>query len=605
LNPLRLLADGLLNAVSGLGTARDKRIASTYSLNILDDAAIAAAYRSSWLPRKIVDVPALDSCRAWRNWQASSDEIEKIEAEEKRLNVKGKVLRARKLARLHGGSAIMIGDGTDRPDLPLAPDSMRAGKLKYLTVLKRRELQCRENELDAASEFFGRPHMYVLRGKNGVETLIHPSRLVLFFGDDNPDDDIVSPTMQGWGESVLQAIYEAIQNADSTAANIASLIFEGKIDVIKIPGLSELLATDAGEQRFQKRLLAASTAKGNHGTFVMDGGEEYDQKTMSFGGLTDILMAFMQIVSGAADIPVTRLLGQSPAGMNATGESDIRNYYDRIGATQNVEMTPAMARMDECLIRSALGSRPPEVHYIWAPLWQITSSERAEIGDKIAGTIEKLNNTGLFPREALQKVAANTLVEHSVLPGLEDALEEFGTEVPEVDLGQDDIDDPASNVVPLRRAQQDAAPRTLYVQRKVKNAADIIAWAKGQGFTTTLDASDLHVTIAYSRTPVDWFKVGESWSPELKIGAGGPRQMEQFGEATVLLFTASELRWRHSEIREAGASWDHDEYQPHITVSYGFDGDLSAVEPYQGEIILGPELFAEVDEDWKSGATEK
>ncbi len=81
--------------------------------------------------------------------------------------------------------------------------------------------------------------------------------------------------------------------------------------------------------------------------------------------------------------------------------------------------------------------------------------------------------------------------------------------------------------------------------------------------------------------------------------------MERFGEATVLLFSASELRWRHDEIERAGASWDHPEYQPHITISYGFKGDLSKVEPYQGPIVLGPELFAEVKEDWTEGLKEK
>jgi hypothetical protein len=166
----------------------------------------------------------------------------------------------------------------------------------------------------------------------------------------------------------------------------------------------------------------------------------------------------------------------------------------------------------------------------------------------------------------------------------------------------------ASGNAPVDRRKlqvaRDAAPRTLYVSRKVKNAGDIIRWAKSQGFETTLEAGDLHVTIAFSRDPVDWFKVGESWSPELKVGPGGPRQMAQFGDATVLLFTASELRWRHDEIERAGASWDHPEYQPHITISYGFKGDLAKVEPYQGEIVLGPELFAEVKEDWAKAIKE-
>ena len=83
-----------------------------------------------------------------------------------------------------------------------------------------------------------------------------------------------------------------------------------------------------------------------------------------------MLDRFLQSVSGAADIPGTRLLGQSPAGMNATGESDLRNYYDRL---------QAMFRMDEALIRSALGSRPADVYYDWAPLWGMSEKEKADV----------------------------------------------------------------------------------------------------------------------------------------------------------------------------------------------------------------------------------
>jgi hypothetical protein len=93
----------------------------------------------------------------------------------------------------------------------------------------------------------------------------------------------------------------------------------------------------------------------------------------------------------------------------------------------------------------------------------------------------------------------------------------------------------------------------------------------------------------------------------MTVAAGGPRLMEKFsGGAVVLQFKSRELEWRHEAIREAGASWDWPEYQPHITITYDPDGvDLATVEPYQGEIVLGPEIFVEVDDDWKSGVSEQ
>src|SRR5690606_6151383 len=106
-----------------------------------------------------------------------------------------------------------------------------------------------------------------------------------------------------------------------------------------------------------------------------------------------------QLVSGAADIPITRFLGQSPGGMQSTGESDIRNYYDRIKAGQELEMRPAMAVLDECLIRSALGSRPADLFYTWRSLWQSSEKERADIGKTTADTIKTLSDTKLIPED--------------------------------------------------------------------------------------------------------------------------------------------------------------------------------------------------------------
>lgn len=156
----------------------------------------------------------------------------------------------------------------------------------------------------------------------------------------------------------------------------------------------------------------------------------------------------------------------------------------------------------------------------------------------------------------------------------------------------------------------DATPRPLYVHRKVTNAAEILAWAKAQGFGTTLEADDLHVTIAFSRDPVDWMKAGADWSSRedggLRVQPGGARMLEQFdGGAVVLLFNSSELSWRHHAIREAGASWDYPDYQPHITITYQPGAvDLSTVEPYRGAIELGPEVFEPLDEDWKQKVRE-
>lgn len=168
-----------------------------------------------------------------------------------------------------------------------------------------------------------------------------------------------------------------------------------------------------------QRLQLAMMAKGINGTLIMDAAEEYEQKQLQFGGLTDVLMSFMQMASGAADIPMTRLMSQSPGGLNATGESDLRNYYDRISSGQELVLSPALQVLDECLIPSALGTRPEEVFYNWRSLWQTTDKERADIGKTTTESIKIVSETKLIPDDVMTTVAVNMLTEAGVAPGLE------------------------------------------------------------------------------------------------------------------------------------------------------------------------------------------
>ena len=609
----RRFGDGLTNLISRMGTDRDKATHSVYGEVFLDDRQLLNAYRGSWLPRKIIDIPALDSCRKWRDWQADAGQIEKIEAEEKRLNVRGKVLEARTKARLWGGAAILIGTGDIDPSQPLDPEKVKAGGVKYLTVVTRRDLNANEIENDPGSEFYGKPASYTLNGKDGQPVTLHPSRLVVFQGAAVPDEDL--NVNKGWSDSVLTAVLDAVKNADSTAANVASLVFEAKVDIIRIPNFMASLSDPEYEQRWLNRYTLANVGKGVNGTLMLDKEEEYESKTTSFANLPDVIDRFLQIVAGAADIPLTRLLGTSPGGLNSTGESDLRNYYDRISAMQEIDMTPAMFRMDEAIIRSALGSRPPEVHYIWSSLWQISDKERADIGKTNAETIKSLNDTGLFPPEALAKSGANMLVENSILPGFEQEIEDAGG-LPDYEMEAEQERDAeqarleAAQVGQKPGAVADAAPRTLYIRRDVLNVDDIRKWARSQGFDTVQDG--LHVTIIHTRTPLDWIKVGSAgeWSSEddgkITIAPGGPRLMERFGDAVVLQFASSRLTWRHEDIKRLGAQTDYPDYQPHITISW--DGPTNAmlakVEPYKGKIELGPEIFEEVNEDWRATVKE-
>lgn len=413
-----MIHDGLQNVVANLGTDRDKAAHSVYVDPTLSPAQIAFAYRGSSLARKIINKPAREAVREWREWQAEAKQISLIEAEEKRLGVRARVLEALKLARMWGGAAIYIGTGDSDPMKPLNPDAIRKGGIRHLTVILKEHLTPGERENDAEAEGYGRPRHWTM---NGVVN-VHPSRLVFFHGNDVPDAGSQS---QDWGESVLTTVLREIRNVDVTAANIASLVFESKVDVINIPNLSMHLSDPQGEANLTKRLMVAARAKSINGTLILDENETYTQKSASFAALPDVLDRFMQLCAGAAEMPVTELFGTSPGGLNSTGESDKRAYYDTIKSFQTLDLEPAMAVFDECLIRSALGSRPGDVHYNWRPLWQPTAQEKAETADTLGSAMQKLCQIDAVSPEAAGSALVNAYVEAGAFPGLEIAAADF------------------------------------------------------------------------------------------------------------------------------------------------------------------------------------
>lgn len=171
--------------------------------------------------------------------------------------------------------------------------------------------------------------------------------------------------------------------------------------------------------------------------------------------------------------------------------------------------------------------------------------------------------------------------------------------VPEVEDtdGDGDIDEED-----IEKADK-TAKKTLYVSRRLKNGKELSEWAKANGFDSTIRPDDMHVTVAFSRNPVDWGGMGDSFD-NLKVS--GPYSLKRFdGGATVLTFESKELQDRWSEFSEKGASWDHDEYHPHVTLSYDADSlNLDGVPSFEGDLMFGPEVFQEVKENWKSSVEE-
>ncbi|QDP55584.1 MAG: hypothetical protein Unbinned273contig1001_75 [Prokaryotic dsDNA virus sp.] len=611
------LFDGLRSALTGTGTARDARTSYDYAFRALTQPEIAAAYSGSGLLRKICQIPALDMVREWRTWNGlEADQVAKVYAEEKRIGLVGLVRQAEVLRALGGGALIMGLPGD--PTQPARPTD----KLAFVHVVSRWHLTFAQLQDDATKPGFGEPEMWTMNTTVGTKD-IHPSRVIPFRADRTAS--LAMPTLNSadafWGESTVSQVLDAVKDSDAARAAFAALLHKAKTMRIGIPKLYEMVA--AGEdQKVFDRLAILATAESMHNAVVFDngddegkGGEAITDAEYNFAGAKDMLYAYGEFVAAISDIPATRLLGRAPEGMNASGDSQQKDWQKKVRAMQELDLTPCLDSLDPHLLAAA-GASADKANASWDPLDTPSEKENAERFKTQMEAIDKLQATAAIPDEAFNRGVQSLMVEEGYLPELELALSELGDDerygigLPDdplskggdpVSLGGGGADD-----VPPRLAANDAAPRPLYVKRELLNAADLVAWAKKNGFDSTLAAEDMHVTILYSRSPVDPMKMGETWTSEenggLTIKPGGPRALERFNEgAVVLQFASWSLESRHREMVEAGGSHDWPEYLPHVTLSYqAGDIDLETLVPYSGELRFGPEIFEPLDLDWKS-----
>lgn len=421
--------DSLRSFTSGLGTQRDKASTVEYvQPQRGNDQQLQAAYEGAWLPRRIVDQFAEDATRKWRSWQAQPDQISLLDRAEKRLDVRAKLERAMILARLWGKAHIYIGiDGQD-PAEPLRPETVGRDRLRHLTVMSRREIADGDIDDDPFSPYYGTPKHYQMTSPTQGFVWVHPSRLVTLYGAERPNDMVFGRS----GDSVLTALFPAIMHHDSTVANVAGLVFEARVDVISVPGLADLLSDPDTEKQVLSRFQDMARMKGNNRIVLLNASENpdtpsetWEQKNASFATLPDIIDRMQQQVAGAAKIPRALLFGTGAGGLGATGDLELSAYYDQVATVQSNEIEPAMHILDECLIRSALGSRPPEIWYDWNSLWQISDTEKADIFAKVATAIRNVADSGVIPREVLTQSVVNKLVETGSLPGLEQDYEEW------------------------------------------------------------------------------------------------------------------------------------------------------------------------------------
>lgn len=387
-----------------------------------------AAYLASGMMRKVIMIPAADRTQKWRDWQAKKEIIALIELEEKRHNLLAKTKQCEILRGIGGGAMILITTGNHAEEL--RPETIAKGGLVAVNVVTRWEITGKDWVRNMADPLFREPRMFQINSEDGQQD-IHPSRVICFRGDPLPTGGAVSDEEAFWGDSRLIRVFNEVQRSDSTQEWFAALVKKAKLLRIGIPNLTDFTATTEGKAKLDSRVALIAEGENSLNAVVYDSGdgreggnpgEKIDDYQITWAGIPAVSDMFDQRVAAVSDIPFTRLMGRSPAGMNSTGQHDTDNWHDAVSDGQESETRPCLEKLDPFLLRSAGVPEPDKVWWTWAPLDTPTEKEKAETFKILVEAIEKLLMTGMVPEKALAQAVQNLLEERGDLPGLAEAL---------------------------------------------------------------------------------------------------------------------------------------------------------------------------------------
>ena len=405
-------ADAFSNPLFRLGHGSQSPLEATeYPLTRLTDnyALLNSLYRDNWVVQNVVQIIPDDMCREWFTLSGvSPEQAAEMEREQRRIHLRESINEGLRWGRLYGGAAgLMLIRGQEQElDKPLDVAAILPGAFRGLHILDRWSGIVPSGDIitDISNPDFGLPEYYQISdAESRIVARVHHSRVVRFTGRELPYLERIAELH--WGESEVEALYADMVKHDNVSANMAALTFRANIDTMEVQNLDQLFSLTSTEQqrRFWNVMQAQSVMQSNFGVRVINKGDAWHNHQYNFAGLRDIYESMCLDLAGAARMPVTKLFGRAPAGMNATGESDTRNYYDYIDALRESKLRPALEKILPVLCASVWGAEPEGADIVFPPLWTPTAAEVAGIAQQKTSAIISAYQAGLLTVGAAQK----------------------------------------------------------------------------------------------------------------------------------------------------------------------------------------------------------
>lgn len=351
------------------------------SVRLLDPDQLEAIMAVDDLAATIVEVPIEQAGTIGGHPTFQTDEDGDLLRAAIRWEVLPKVMEAAIWGRGFGGAAVVLGVSVGEMSDPLDPEQVTPGSLMFIETADRRELQVNSRFTDGPRA--GLPETYRLTRTNETitQTIVHVDRLI-FFGGARTTKQLRRQN-NGWDLSVLQRLIENLKGFNLAWDSVDGLFTTLNQAVFKIEGYLDQITTGEIEVLMQRMLLTDMFRSSNNAV-VMDKEEDFLQVgAANLTGMAPLLQERMKRVASAARMPVTILMGISPAGLNATGDADLRGWFNTL-EQHRVTLGRAVEQIMEIVARSEEIPVGDGVSIVWPSFYIMTPVEQAQYEKTIA-----------------------------------------------------------------------------------------------------------------------------------------------------------------------------------------------------------------------------
>ena len=403
--------DSFQNLLTRTGTrAGNLNDGARYAFNPItrDRLLLEWAYRGSWIAGMAVDCMADDMTREGVTTKAIDNPSmdEELAAEAKDLCVWDQLCDTAKWDRLYGGAvAFMMIDGQD-PETPLRIDTLKQGQFKGLFAMDRWLVQPSLMTLvEDMGPDFGNPMFYdTVVGMNGgiPRMRVHYSRVIRLDGVRLPYWQRITENL--WGESVLERLWDRLIAYDSVTAGVAQLVYKAHLRTYKVKDLREIVAN--GGPAYEALIAQIDMTRqfqSNEGMTLMDTTDEFEAHAYTFAGLPEVMDKFEAQIAGALETPRTRLFGESPGGLNSSGDGEEDQYKDTVKQKQK-KIGPGVHKLYQIMYRSKFGKEPPKGFATeFRPLYQMSDKDKSAMTQQTTDAITKAYDAQIIRRETALK----------------------------------------------------------------------------------------------------------------------------------------------------------------------------------------------------------